>query len=88
MTTIGYIATIIGLILSIGTVVFRLNDLIKSNKMRIETLEKSQGKMETELDKVKDELNMLSEIKTSLEVLRKSFEVNMEFIKKELSRNK
>jgi hypothetical protein len=87
MTTIGYIATITGLFLSVGTVVFKLNDLIKSNKMRIEILEKSHVKLENELDKVKDELNMLAEIKMSLEVLRKSFEINMEFIKKELSRN-
>jgi hypothetical protein len=55
--------------------------------MRIEILEKSHVKLENELDKVKDELNMLAEIKMSLEVLRKSFEINMEFIKKELSRN-
>jgi hypothetical protein len=87
MTIIGYIATITGLFLSVGTVVFKLNDLIKSNKMRIEILEKSHVKLENELDKVKDELNMLAEIKMSLEVLRKSFEINMEFIKKELSRN-
>ena len=88
MTTLQYIATAASLLIGFGGVIIKLNDLIKSNKMRIENLEKVQAKHDSELDEFRKELSMLNEIKTSLEVLNKSFEVNMEYIKKQLDEKK